>query len=103
MIPFEIYDSQHDDKTLNTLPQKFGIQTAKKVGYVLLLLFVILDVLNFNMNANFKIHYLVIDIVIAIAIVVAIYFSSLKRNQYYTSFWVESIPILWWMIILILI
>lgn len=95
MIPFEIYDSQYDDKSLNTLPQKYGIETAKRVGYWLLLLFVLLEVLNFSMENNLKIQYLVIDIIIAIVIAIAIYFSSIKRNQYYTSFWVESIPILW--------
>lgn len=101
MIPFEIYDSQHDDEALNTLPQKFGIKAAKKFGYFMLLLFVILEVLNFNMDANFKIQYLIIDIVIAIVIAIAVYFSSVKRNQYYTSFWVESIPI-FWLVLLIL-
>ncbi len=101
MIPFEIYDSQHDDKTLNTLPQKFGIETAKKAGYLLLLLFVILDVLNFSLNETIGIQFLVIDIVIALITGLAIYFSSLKRNQYYTSFWVESIPILWWVLLLV--
>lgn len=100
MIPFEIYDSQHDEQTLNTLPQKFGIQTAKRVGYVLLLLFVFLDILNFNLNSNIRIHYLIIDIVIAFLAGIAIYFSSTKRNQYYTSFWVESIPLLWLILII---
>ena len=95
LIPFEIYDSQHDDKTLNTLPQKLGIETAKNIGYLMLLLFLILNVLNFYLNDNIKIQYLVVDIVIALVAAVAIYFSSIKRNQYYTSFWVESIPILW--------
>ena len=101
MIPFEIYDSQHDDKTMNTLPQKFGIETAKKFGYFMLLLFVVLDVVNFNINGNIKIQYLVIDILIAIVIAIAIYFSSIKRSQYYTSFWVESIPILWWILLIL--
>ena len=99
MIPFEIYDSQHDDKTMNTLPQKHGVETAKKVGYIMLLLFVVLDVVNFNHNV--KIQYLFIDILIAIIIAIAIYFSSIKRSQYYTSFWVESIPILWWVLLIL--
>ena len=101
MIPFEIYDSQHDDKALNTLPQKFGIETAKRVGYFMLLLFIVLDVLNFNFNDNFKLQYLVIAIFIAIVIAIAIRFSSLKRNEYYTSFWVESIPILWLLLLIL--
>lgn len=102
MIPFEIYDSQHDDKAMNTLPQKFGIETAKKFGYFMLLLFIIFDVVNFNFNHNVKIQYLFIDILIAIVIAIAIYFSSIKRSQYYTSFWVESIPILWFGLLFIL-
>jgi hypothetical protein len=101
MIPFEIYDSQYDDKTLNTLPQKFGIETAKKVGYLLLLLFIVLDVLNFNLNNNIRIQYLVIDIAITILIAFAIYFASVKRNLYYTSFWVEIIPVFWWVLIVL--
>ena len=101
MIPFEIYDSQHDDKTLNTLPQKLGIKTAKKVGYLFLLLFITLDVLNYNVNNNNRIYYLIIDIVIANITAIAIYFSSLKKNKYYTSFWVESVPILWLIFIII--
>ena len=102
MIPFEIYDSQHDEEALNTLPQKFGIETAKKVGYLLILLFVVLDVVNFNINGNIKIQYLFIDILIAVVTAIAIYFSSIKRSQYYTSVWVESIPILWWVLLILL-
>ncbi|WP_284651687.1 hypothetical protein [Flavobacterium terrisoli] len=100
MIPFEIYDSQHDDKTLNTLPQKLGIANAKKVGYLLLLLFVVLEILNFNSNDNDKIQYLVIAIVIAIFVAIALRFSTLERSKYYTSFWAESIPILWFALLL---
>jgi len=91
MIPFEIYDSQLDDQTLNTLPQKFGVEKAKAIGYVLLLVFLILDFFS----PNFRWNYFLIDVGIAIVLFFAILFSSLGRSQYYTSFWVESIPILW--------
>ena len=101
MIPFEIYDSQHDDTTLNTLPQKFGIVNAKKAGYLLVLLYIVLEVVNFNFNENVKSQYLVIAIVIAIVNAIAIKFSTLERSQYYTSFWVESIPILWWILLVL--
>ncbi|WP_293871966.1 hypothetical protein [Flavobacterium sp.] len=100
IIPFEIYDSQHDDKTLNTLPQKFGIKTAKKTGYILLFLFIVLDVLSFHFNDIIRIQYLYADITIALVTGLAVYFSSVKRNQYYTSFWVESIPILWLVLVM---
>jgi hypothetical protein len=28
-------------------------------------------------------------------------FANEKRTKYYTSFWVESVPILWWILLLI--
>ncbi|MFN3754568.1 hypothetical protein [Flavobacterium sp.] len=101
MIPFEIYDSQHDDKTLNTLPQKWGIATAKKVGYLLLILFVVLEIVNFNINNNVKFQYLLMAVVIAFLVAMAIRFSTTERSRYFTSFWTESIPILWFFLILI--
>ena len=43
-------------------------------------------------------------VVLLISIITAMFikFTSLKRNQYYTSFWVESIPVLWFVILLFL-
>ena len=99
MIPFEIYDSQNDDKILNTLPQKLGVANAKKVGYLLVMLFLFLEVVNFN--GIIKVQYFVIAIVIAILVAMAIRFSTTERNRYYTSFWVESIPILWWILLVL--
>ena len=92
LIPFEIYDSQHDAITLQTIPQKFGIKKTKFLGYVFLAVFCILSlILRFER----------FDIVIAIIIGLFIRFSSTKNTKYYTSFWVESIPILWWLLVLI--
>jgi hypothetical protein len=97
MIPFEIYDSKTDALSLNTLPQKFGIEKTKRFGYIFLVVFVLLDFLS----CRFKLDYFFIDIVIAILIGLAIRFSTLERSQYYTSFWVESIPILWFALLLL--
>ena len=92
LIPFEIYDSQHDAITLQTIPQKFGVKKAKFLGYVFLAVFCILSlILRFER----------FDIVIAIIIGLFIRFSSTKNSKYYTSFWVESIPILWWLILVL--
>lgn len=101
MIPFEIYDSQHDDKTLNTLPQRWGVEPAKTIGYFLLIVYVILEIVNYNTNNNFKIQYVVIAILIAIVTAMAIRFSTMESNPYFTSFWVESIPILWWFLLVL--
>lgn len=92
LIPFEIYDSQHDVVTLQTVPQKFGIKKTKYLGYLFLISFCILSLL---------LRYEFLDIIIAIVIGLFIRFSSTKNTKYYTSFWVESIPILWWLILVL--
>jgi hypothetical protein len=36
------------------------------------------------------------------AIAVALAFANEKRSKYYTSFWVESIPVVWWLLLEVL-
>lgn len=93
LIPFEILDSETDCKTMNTLPQRFGIQKTKLFGILLVVPFVVLEFLKENSSA--------VVIPVGIITVLAIHFTSLKRNEYYTSFWVESIPVFWLGIVLV--
>lgn len=93
LIPFEIMDSKTDLETMNTLPQLLGINSSKIFGIILLIPFMILEFLKPNPS------YVVLFISIVTAIFIK--FTTLKRNQYYTSFWVESIPILWLILLLI--
>jgi hypothetical protein len=78
---------------LNTLPQLFGINSAKLFGILLVIPFIIFEFLKSSPN------YLVIPI--GIVTVLFIDFTEWKRNKYYTSFWVESVPILWWLMLVI--
>ena len=89
LIPFEIMDSKSDDKSLNTLPQLFGINSTKLFGILLVIPFMILEFLKLYPS------YLVL--LIGVATVTFINFTELNRNKYYTSFWVESVPIFWWL------
>lgn len=93
LIPFEIMDSKTDDKTLNTLPQLFGINSSKMLGILLVIPFIILEFLKPHPS------YLVLPI--GIITVLFIDFTEWKRNKYYTSFWVESVPVLWWLILVL--
>lgn len=93
LIPFEIMDSKTDYKTLNTLPQLFGIRSAKLFGILLVIPFIILEFLKLYPS------YLVLPI--GIITVLFIDFTEFKRKKYYTSFWVESVPILWWILLLL--
>jgi hypothetical protein len=93
LIPFEIMDSKTDSETMNTLPQLFGINTTKIFGIILVIPFIVLE--YFKSNPSY--------VVIVIAIITALFirFTTLKRNHYYTSFWVESVPILWWVLLML--
>lgn len=94
MIPFEISDSTTDAVSLQTLPHLFGVARTKQIGYVLVGLYC---VASFH---ALSIHYPCF--IYALSSGVAIYFSSQERNWYYTSFWVESLPIVWWLISIVL-
>lgn len=87
LIPFEIYDSKFDDVQLQTLPHRFGIAKTKIIGYFMIVLFLGLQYFD---DSNF-----IINTVIGIITFLAIFFTNENRNSYFTSFWVESIPILW--------
>jgi hypothetical protein len=91
MIPFEILDSQTDNETLKTLPQRFGILKTKWFGILILLPFIVLEF--------FKEKIEISTFVIAIITALFIVFTTFKRDKYYTSFWLESVPILWWMVL----
>ncbi len=93
-LPFDIRDVNIDSAILKTIPQTFGIPTSKAIGYVLLIVFVGLE---FFKNKD---SYLDILIIILISIITALFlrFSSPKKSRYYTSFWVELIPVVWFVL-----
>ena len=90
-LPFDIRDVKVDPESLKTLPQALGINAAKLVGLVLLLEFVLLELCK----QNFSLESIFILTVIAIISGLFLWFSSSDKSRYYTSFWVESIPIIW--------
>jgi hypothetical protein len=96
LIPLEIVDVTIDSKTICTLPQKIGIQNTKYWGYSLLVLSFILHLFAVNFAIDIVI---VIEIFIAIITAVFIFFATENRSKYYSSFWVESIPILWFFLV----
>ena len=89
LIPYEICDITLDSKTIKTLPQIIGIKNVKTIGYFFLILF---STLNYNLT-NF---------VFAIFTAFAIFLSNENRSKYFTSFWVESLPIIWWVLLIAL-
>lgn len=97
ILIFEIIDLQVDDPHLKTVPQQIGVKRTKQLGFLLLFLYCCLEIFNRNFNFQFFILQLTMIFVIAIFL----FFANEKRSKYYTSFWVESIPILWWVLIVL--
>ena len=91
ILPFEIRDLTYDSKELRTLPQLIGVEKTKALGYVLLMLFFLLE---FTITSEVK--NLIPTFMITLLTGMLIYFSSKKQSDYYASFWVESLPIIWW-------
>jgi hypothetical protein len=97
ILIFEINDIKKDDPHLQTVPQQIGVKQTKRVGSVLLLLFIILEFLNKNLNFS----TLLLKTGIASIVLLFLLFAHENRSKYYTSFWVESVPILWWLLVLL--
>ena len=98
ILIFEIIDLKTDDPHLKTVPQQIGVKNTKILGFGLLIVFCGLGF--FNSNFNFQFLELLFNFVIAIVIAIFLYFSNENRSKYYTSLWVESVPIFWWLLFL---
>lgn len=99
MLPFEIRDLIYDSLKLATIPQKIGIKKTKVIGVLLLFLFVLLD--YFKDAVNEKI--LLSTLTIALITIVLLLFSNKNQSKYYSAFWIESLPIVWLLLILLLL
>jgi len=96
LFVFEIIDLAWDDPHLKTVPQQIGIKRTKQLGILLLLVFLALEC--FQMNESLM-RFTVSIILIAITTAFLL-FADEKKSKYYTAFWTESIPILWWILLL---
>jgi hypothetical protein len=98
ILIFEIIDLANDDPHLKTVPQQIGVKRTKNLGYVLLMIFCVLEL--FNSSFKYNIVHLVLIIIIATITALFLAFANEKRSKYYTSFWAECIPIFWWVCVL---
>ncbi|AJH16309.1 hypothetical protein [Myroides profundi] len=94
---FEVVDLQYDDKYLKTLPQMLGIANTKWLLGLLLIPFYVIEF--------FKVGYQPIqawnNMLIVLLTLFFIVYASPKRTKFFTLFWVESVPIVWWLIVVI--
>lgn len=98
MIPFEIRDLQYDAADLRTLPQRLGATNTKILGgFLAVLLFVL---------TYFKDHLSSLDLIgkgiLFLSLNFAMLFTRRRQSKYYASFWVEALPVGYYISLLIL-
>ncbi|AGC77600.1 hypothetical protein LX97_02208 [Nonlabens dokdonensis] len=91
-IPFEIKDLKYDSVVLKTLPQLVGTYNSKILGVLICVLYVVIEFIQFGFSTdmNFMITYFILTLT-----AIAIWFSDKVKSDYYASFFVEAIPVLW--------
>lgn len=97
MLPFEIRDLSYDSLKLSTLPQRIGVYKTKAIGVCLLGVFFFLEFFKDTMNYN-AVFILAVVVFITMLFIV---FSKENQRKYYSSFWVEGLPILWLALLLL--
>lgn len=98
VLIFEIIDVNTDDPHLHTVPQQIGVEKTKFLGYLLLIILLLLEFL-YKVNQ----HYipLAFKFIVSISTAMFLYFANENKSRYYASFWVESIPIFWWLMLIL--
>ena len=95
ILIFEINDLANDDSHLQTVPQQIGVKHTKVLGLLLTILFFFLE---FFKN-NFDQKQIIVNFILVVLVSLFLIFVNENRSKYYTSFWVESIPVFWWLMV----
>jgi hypothetical protein len=99
ILIFEIIDLPNDDPHLHTVPQQIGLRRTKMLGYGLLLLFAIIEIFNNHIQLQDINILFIIEFLIAGIIALFLAFASSGRSKYYSTFWAESIPVVWFIMV----
>ena len=98
-IPFDIRDAIFDKKELSTLPQVLGLTTSKVIAIMALLLFMFID-LRISLD---NLNLIKTDLIVIAIASLLILFTTIQRKRYYTAFWIEGLPVLWYGIYLLFV
>ena len=100
MVPFEIRDARLDAHYVKNSVNIYGLNTTKKVGYILLLSILVFQITKNQINNSFELHFS--SVIVLIIMTVLIRKSTYNQSKYFSSLMVESIPIYWLIMDLIL-
>lgn len=95
LFPFEIRDLKYDSNYLQTIPQKIGVKRTRIYGLFLLMVIILAEFLKDTSTAG-SINAVSIVAVITAAVII---WSNENQSRYFAAFWVEGIPVLWFLLI----
>ncbi len=95
-IPFDIRDLDYDKEDLKTIPQLIGVTNAKRLGSFFVLIFIGLEFYFYQ----FKIDLMLPELLVGALLFIGLYLSNRNQNRWFASFWIESIPIVWALLLL---
>ena len=95
ILPFDIRDVRYDAISLQTIPKKIGVQKTKRLGLGVMIFALLLE---YGMNTNDVSKN--VFMILFFTILVFLMRSKMNQSKYYSSFWVESLPIIWWLLLL---
>ena len=97
ILPFEIRDLKYDKEDLRTIPQMLGVRRSKQLGYLLISMWVVLELCKGISTSDS-----VAALICAAGITGFVVFKSDEdQPPYFSSFWVEGIPVLWFLLLLL--
>ncbi|NER15130.1 hypothetical protein GWK08_16870 [Leptobacterium flavescens] len=91
-LPFEIRDLAVDSRELSTIPQLIGVKRTKILGVILMIIFFFLEFFK----DEFSLENVVTLGIIETAVILFLLFSGREQSKYYSGFFVESLPLIWW-------
>lgn len=96
-LPFDVRDLNFDQKDLKTVPQLIGVKQTKLLG--VLLVFVYCVIAFFGYDTVLFLSVLSVGVVLTFLLLRV----TSKQSEFFASFWVEGIPILWFTILFFLL
>jgi 4-hydroxybenzoate polyprenyltransferase len=102
IFPFEIRDLNSDCKQLRTIPQIIGVKNTKVLALCLLIIFMLLDCIQYVILNSINFKFILINAAVCLTTFTLVQKSKENQSIYFSSFWVESLPILWLLLYIIL-
>jgi hypothetical protein len=100
VLIFEIIDLNFDAPHLQTVPQMIGVNRTKRLGFIVLLLFLLVEV--FCQTETFHWEQWCYKLLLCVFTAPMLFFAAPHRGRIYSAFWVESIPIVAFMLLILL-